>query len=169
MVETFTIPTWEKEAVDKAIATAAITADLDREIKVLSDKMREDPDNETMIRKEAGHLRNIVKVGLPMALQDLLVSLSFLISGITTYSSSYFTGLNQGTASLAIAAVKGFLGPLAMIFLLPALMESKSTGLWLTALAAELLTLLVVVGCFIWWKRKPADGYLPEPPDPAEL
>ena len=98
-----------------------------------------------------------------------LVSLSFLISGITTYSSSYFTGLNQGTASLAIAAVKGFLGPLAMIFLLPALMESKSTGLWLTALAAELLTLLVVVGCFIWWKRKTADGYLPEPPDPAEL
>ena len=33
---------------------------------------------------------------------------SFLLGGITTYSSSYFTGLNQGSASLAIAAVKGF-------------------------------------------------------------
>ena len=44
------------KTVDKAIATAAITADLDKEIKALSDKMREDPDNETMIRKEAGRI-----------------------------------------------------------------------------------------------------------------
>ena len=32
-----------------------------------------------MIRKESEHLRIIFKVGLPMALQDLLVSLSFLV------------------------------------------------------------------------------------------
>ena len=37
------------------------------------------PFHRTMIRKEAGHLSNIFKVGLPMALQDLLVSLSFLV------------------------------------------------------------------------------------------
>lgn len=98
-----------------------------------------------------------------------LVSLSFLLSGITTYSSSYFTGMNQGSASLAIALVKGFIGPLAMIFLLPAIMSSKAIGIWLATPAAEVLTLLVVLGCFIWWKRKTADGYLPEPPDPSEI
>ena len=48
-----------------------------------------------------------------------IISLSFLLCGVTTYSSSYFTGLNQGTASLVIAAVKGFMGPLAAIYLLP--------------------------------------------------
>lgn len=40
-----------------------------------------------------------------------LVSVSFLFSGITTYCSSYFTGLNQGTASLIISLVKGVAGP----------------------------------------------------------
>ncbi len=32
-----------------------------------------------MIRRESAHLKNIFKVGTPMALQDLLVSLSFLV------------------------------------------------------------------------------------------
>ena len=29
--------------------------------------------------------------------------------------------------------------------------------------------LLVVIGCFLWWKRKTADGYLPEPSAPEDL
>ncbi len=37
------------------------------------------PFHKSMIRKESRHLKNIFKVGLPMALQDLLVSLSFLV------------------------------------------------------------------------------------------
>lgn len=81
-----------------------------------------------------------------------LVSLSFLLGGITTYSSSYFTGLNQGSASLAIAAVKGFAGPLMAVFLLPLLMGS--TGLWLATPAAEILALGTALLCFLLWKNR---------------
>ena len=90
-----------------------------------------------------------------------IVSLSYLLCGITTYSSSYFTGLNQGSASLAIAAVKGFIGPLAMIFLLPLLIGPK--GLWYATPAAEVMALLTAVPLFIWWMKREKSGDLPEP------
>lgn len=81
-----------------------------------------------------------------------LTSLAYLLSGMTTYSSSYFTGLNQGTASLAIAAVKGFGGPLLLIYLLPRLIGSD--GLWLANPGAEVLATAVAIGCHIWWLKR---------------
>ena len=90
-----------------------------------------------------------------------IISFSYLLNGITTYSSSYFTGLNQGTASLAIAAVKGFVGPLAAVFLLPLVMGAK--GLWYSTPAAEVLALLTALVFFLWWKKREARGDLPEP------
>ena len=83
-----------------------------------------------------------------------LISLSFLLGGITTYSSSYFTGLNQGSASLAIAVVKGFVGPIAAVYLLPLLIGSD--GLWLSTPAAEALALAAAAVCFLWWRRNEA-------------
>ena len=90
-----------------------------------------------------------------------IIAFSYLLNGITTYSSSYFTGLNQGSASLAIAAVKGFVGPLAAVFLLPLVMGPK--GLWYSTPAAEVLALLTALFFFMWWKKKEASGDLPEP------
>ena len=90
-----------------------------------------------------------------------IIAFSYLISGVTTYSSSYFTGLNQGSASLAVAAVKGFFGPLAAIYLLP--LAVGSVGIWFAAPAAELLALATAVPLFLWWRRKEASGDLPEP------
>ena len=81
-----------------------------------------------------------------------IISFSFLLGGITTYSSSYFTGLNQGTASMAIAIVKGLAGPLAMVFLLPLLMGND--GLWYSTPAAEVMALLTAIGFFAWWAKK---------------
>ena len=81
-----------------------------------------------------------------------IISFSFLLGGITTYSSSYFTGLNQGTASMAIAIVKGLAGPLAMVFLLPLLMGND--GLWYSTPAAEVMALLTAIGFFAWWVKK---------------
>lgn len=90
-----------------------------------------------------------------------IISFSYLLNGITTYSSSYFTGLNQGTASLVIAAVKGFIGPLAAVFLLPLVIGAK--GLWYATLVAEILALIASLLLFLWWKRKEERGDLPEP------
>jgi putative MATE family efflux protein len=80
-----------------------------------------------------------------------LVSLSYLLGGITIYSSSYFTGLNQGSASLIIAAMKGFIGPLTGVYLLPLLIGA--TGLWLAQPFAEVLALIAALLCYLWWNK----------------
>jgi Na+-driven multidrug efflux pump len=81
-----------------------------------------------------------------------IISFSFLLGGITTYSSSYFTGLNQGTASMAIAIVKGLAGPLATVYLLPLIMGND--GLWYSTPVTEVLALLTAIGFFAWWAKK---------------
>lgn len=90
-----------------------------------------------------------------------ITSIYFLLTGVTTFSSSYFTGLNQGGASLAIALTKGFIGPLAMVFLLPTFMGAN--GIWYSSPAAEILALLVTLICFLLWKKREESGDLPEP------
>ena len=109
----------------------------------------------------AGLAENIagVFVGYDESLKALttealhFLSLAFLFIGVIIFSSSYFTGLGQGTLSLIISLCNSLLGPLAMVHLLPTLLGRK--GLWLAQPAAQCLTLLIVVtGCFLWWKRK---------------
>ena len=80
-----------------------------------------------------------------------LVSLSYLLAGNTVFSSSYFTGLNQGSASLIIAAMKGFIGPLVGVSLLPLVIGS--TGLWLATPFAEMLAMIAALICFMWWYK----------------
>jgi putative MATE family efflux protein len=94
-----------------------------------------------------------------------IISIYFLLTGVTTYSSSYFTGLNQGGDSLAIALTKSFIGPLAMVFLLPALMGAD--GIWYSSPAAEVLAILVMLVCFMRWKKREKSGDLPEPDESA--
>lgn len=81
------------------------------------------------------------------------LSLSYLFLGITLFSSSYFTGMGQGTLSLVISLCESLIGPLVMVHILPPLLGRK--GLWLAEPAAQCLTVAIVVtGCFLWWKRK---------------
>lgn len=102
-----------------------------------------------------------------LAVQALrIISFSYLLNGITTYSSSYFTGLNLGSASLAIAAVKGFIGPLAAIFLIPAVVGAK--GLWYSTPAAEVLALAVTLALYLWWRKRENRGDLPKPDESEE-
>ncbi len=90
-----------------------------------------------------------------------IISLSFLLGGITTFSSSYFTGLNQGTASLVIAVAKGLVGPLAAVYLLPVLFGND--GIWFSNPAAEVLALLTAIAFFIWWRAKGERAHVPAP------
>ena len=115
-----------------------------------------------MMKRLIGLLLILMLVcGVASALTVVIATVSYLLCGVTTYSSSYFTGLNQDTASLAIAAVKGFAGPLAGIFLLPLIMGP--VGLWYSTPAAEILALLTALMFFLWWKQREASGDLPEP------
>ena len=81
------------------------------------------------------------------------LSLTYLFIGACFFSSSYFTGLEEGTLSLTISLSNSLIGPLVMIYLLPKLLGIQ--GIWLAEPVAQCLTLLIVVtGCFFWWKRK---------------
>ena len=91
------------------------------------------------------------------------VCLHLLMLGITVYAGSYFTGLNQGTASLSIALTKGIIGPLILVWILPLLIGTD--GLWWTAPGAELLGVLAVIICISWWRCSGEKKHLGEKPE----
>ena len=88
------------------------------------------------------------------------VSLYFLMNGITIYAGSYFTGLNQGTASLAVAVAKGVVGPLLLVWMLPKLFGADA--LWLATPGAEMLAALVAGVSILWWWRNGEELHLGE-------
>ena len=89
-----------------------------------------------------------------------ITTLYFLLDGMTVYAGSYFTGLNQGTASLLIAAVKGILGPLVLVWALPWLFGQD--GLWLVTPVAEALAMITAGACILWWWRGAENKHLGE-------
>lgn len=80
-----------------------------------------------------------------------VISFSFLLGGFTTFSSSYFTGLNQGSASLGISVVKSFIGPLAAVFLLPGVFGIE---IWYSLPVAEILAMFTAIVFFRWWRKR---------------
>ena len=91
------------------------------------------------------------------------VCLHLLLLGVTVFAGSYFTGLNQGTASLLIALTKGIVGPLILVWILPLLIGTD--GLWWSVPGAELLGVLVSFACITWWRRSGEKKHLGEKPD----
>ncbi len=80
------------------------------------------------------------------------VSLSYFPLGLTTFSSAFFTGMNDGTFSLMIAASKGFVLPTSLLFILPALMGLK--GIWLANPLSEMMTVFLALLLFAVYNRK---------------
>ena len=88
-----------------------------------------------------------------MAVQALIfVSLSYFPLGLTSFSSAFFTGMNDGTFSLMIAVSKSFVLPVILLFILPPLMGL--TGIWLTTSLSETATVFLAVILFAVYKRK---------------
>ena len=91
------------------------------------------------------------------------VCLQMLLLGITIYAGSYFTGLNQGTASLCIAVTKGIIGPLVLVTLLPKIMGED--GLWLSVPIAEAIGAVLAFSCYAWWRSSGEKKHLGEKVD----
>ena len=88
-----------------------------------------------------------------MAVKALIfVSLSYFPLGLTSFSSAFFTGMNDGTFSLMIAVSKSFVLPVILLFILPPLMGL--TGIWLATPLSEIATVFLVVILFAVYKRK---------------
>lgn len=81
-----------------------------------------------------------------------LYSLSFLLSGMNIFGSSFFTALNNGLISAAISFLRTLLFQVVMVLLLPALWGLD--GIWLAVFAAELLALAFTVTFFVRERKR---------------
>lgn len=97
-------------------------------------------------------------VGYDAALFDMTVhafvlfSFSFLMSGFSIYASSFFTALNDGVTSALIAFLRTFIFRCILVLILPLFWGLD--GIWLSAVLAEALALLVSAGFFIRKRKK---------------
>lgn len=72
-----------------------------------------------------------------------IYSVSYLISELNIFASSFFTALNNGFVSAAISFLRMFLFQIIMILLLPVIIGIN--GIWIAVTAAEALALVVSV------------------------
>ncbi len=80
-----------------------------------------------------------------------IFSFSFLFSGFSIFGSAFFTALNDGLTSALISFLRSLVFQVAAVLLFPLLW--RLTGVWLSIVAAELLSLLTT-GLFLLGKRK---------------
>lgn len=79
-------------------------------------------------------------------------AISFLISGFNVFSSAFFTALNNGAVSAAIAFMRTLVFQLIAILVLPVLFGID--GVWFAIVAAELSALIVSIIFFIAKRKK---------------
>lgn len=86
----------------------------------------------------------------------MIYVLSFLFCSFNIFGSSFFTALGNGAVSAAISFLRTLLFQLAMILLLPAILDLD--GVWIANVAAEALALLVTAYCILRYRGR--YGYL---------
>ena len=81
-----------------------------------------------------------------------LYSCCFILSGINIFSSSFFTGLNDGLDSAIISFSRALVFELLAIYVLPLIFGA--TAIWLSLLVSEILSLSVTVTLLISRRKK---------------
>lgn len=81
-----------------------------------------------------------------------ICSMSFLICGINIFGSSFFTALNNGLLSALISFLRTLVFQVSIILILPLLLGL--TGIWMSGVTAEILTLIVTVTCLVLNRKK---------------
>lgn len=81
-----------------------------------------------------------------------LFSISFIFSGITIFSSNFFTSLNDGLISALQAILRTIVFQVIFIFLLPYLLGKD--GIWLTIVASEFCSFIVAIILFATMRKK---------------
>ena len=114
----------------------------------------------SLCRKSLGivGISSIVLTGYDTVLSELarhafaLYSISFVFCGFNIWCSGFFTALNNGFVSAAIAFGRTFLFQGIAIIILPYLFGLN--GVWTAVIAAEALTFIVALLFFIRQKQK---------------
>lgn len=81
-----------------------------------------------------------------------IYSIMFLFCGFNIYGSSFFTALNNGLISAVISFLRTLVFQIGCVLILPILWEID--GIWLSVVAAELLSLLVTVFCIFRYRNR---------------
>lgn len=81
-----------------------------------------------------------------------LYSFCFIFSGINIFTSSFFTGLNDGLDSAIISFSRALVFELLAIYTLPLIFGTEA--IWLSLLVSEILSLIVTVTLLLVRKKK---------------
>ncbi len=81
-----------------------------------------------------------------------IFSLSFIFSGLSIFSSSLFTSLNDGITSAILAFSRTILFQVTLILILPNLFGID--GVWLASVLSEVLAFVVSAGFVLIYKKK---------------
>ncbi|MBQ1708683.1 MAG: polysaccharide biosynthesis C-terminal domain-containing protein, partial [Bacteroidales bacterium] len=81
-----------------------------------------------------------------------LYMISFFIAGVNLFTSSWFTGLNNGKVSAIISFIRNLVFELGFVFLLPALFGPD--GIWLAVDAADLCCLILSVVLILAYRKR---------------
>ena len=80
-----------------------------------------------------------------------IYSFSFLLAGVAILGSSFFTALNDGLTSALISFLRTLVFQIAAVLLFPRIWELN--GIWLSIVAAEVMSVLVTA-LFLIGKQK---------------
>lgn len=81
-----------------------------------------------------------------------IYAVSYLISGVNIFASSFFTALNNGVVSAVISFMRMFVFQIAMILLLPVVLGIS--GIWTAVIAAEVLSVVISVMFLVKNRKK---------------
>lgn len=85
-----------------------------------------------------------------------LYALSYLLSGLNIFGSSFFTALNNGLISAAISFLRTVVFEVAAVLILPIFFALN--GVWCSVSVAEVASFLITLVCFLKMRKK--YGYL---------
>ena len=81
-----------------------------------------------------------------------IYAVSYLISGVNIFASSFFTALNNGVVSAVISFMRMFVFKIVMILLLPVVLGIS--GIWTAVIAAEVLSVVISVMFLVKNRKK---------------
>lgn len=82
----------------------------------------------------------------------IIYSFSFLFSGVSIYSSSFFTALNNGLVSALISFLRTLLFQSLCVLILPIFLELD--GVWFSIIIAEVLATMLSISFILKYRKK---------------
>lgn len=81
-----------------------------------------------------------------------LYMISFFIAGVNIFTSSWFTGLNNGKVSAVVSFIRNLVFELGFVFLLPVLIGPD--GIWLAVDAADFCCLILSIVLILAYRKR---------------